>query len=223
MSTAASTEVQEGPKSLNPRSRAFLVPFGIGVAVLAIAWFGLKSIERSSGPWAVQAARKGVAESGLPASDRAALTVQVERLAAAVDSGAIDARAAVGGVDGLLKDPLIPLLQLVEVRDGRLAASGLDEAERAAARGVLDQTLSMLDAGLLNRGHAVKILGPLLAVPEDGTPPALDDAGLRALVARAKAEVEGVNPGLVKETTLAPVSRDGLLARFRERIDGVVE
>ena len=56
-----------GPASLDPRSPSFFVPFGIGVVLMALAYFGIKAIESSTGPWAIQAAQRGIADSGLPA------------------------------------------------------------------------------------------------------------------------------------------------------------
>ena len=38
-----------GPASLDPRSASFLVPFGIGVVLMALAYFGIKGIESSTG------------------------------------------------------------------------------------------------------------------------------------------------------------------------------
>ena len=53
-----------GPASLDPRSASFLVPFGIGVVLMALAYFGIKGIEASTGTWAIQAAQRGIATSG---------------------------------------------------------------------------------------------------------------------------------------------------------------
>lgn len=211
-----------GPASLDPRSPSFLIPFGIGVVLVALAYFGIKSIESSTGPWAIQAAQRGIAGSGLPAEDRAALTLEIERLAGGVDSGSVDAQSAVGGVDGLLKEPLIQLLLLQDVRTNRLPASGLSDEEKSVGEETLARLMSLVDAGLVDGAQANDVLGPMREVAESGEPASLDDDALRALLGRAVRKAGGVDDKVLKEATLRDVDRDVLLGGFRERIDGIV-
>lgn len=211
-----------GPASLDPRSPSFFVPFGIGVVLMALAYFGIKGIESSTGPWAIQAAQRGIADSGLPAEDRAALTLQIERLAAGVDSGALDAQSAVGGVDGLLKDPLIELLLLEEVRRTLLPGSGLTDEEKAAGAAALEELMSLVHAKLVDQAQAKDVLGPMREVPEGGAPAQLDDAALRALLGRAVRKSTGVDEKLKGATELEPVDRAMLLDGFRAKIDEIV-
>ncbi len=211
-----------GPASLDPRSPSFLVPFGIGAVLMALAYFGIKGIESSTGPWAIQAAQRGIAGSGLPAEDRAALTLQIERLAEGVDSGSLDAQSAVGGVDGLLKDPLIELLLLEDVRRTRLSKSGLTDAEKAAGVAALEEFMSLVHAGLVDSAQANDVLGPMREVSRSGAPAQLDDAALRALLGRAVRKSAGVDAKLKDAADLAPVNRAMLLDGYRGRIDGIV-
>ena len=211
-----------GPASLDPRSPSFFVPFGIGVVLMALAYFGIKGIESSTGPWAIQAAQRGIADSGLPAEDRAALTLQIERLAAGVDSGALDAQSAVGGVDGLLKDPLIELLLLEEVRRALLPGSGLTDEEKAAGAAALEEFMSLVHAKLVDQAQAKDVLGPMREVPESGAPAQLDDSALRALLGRAVRKSAGVDEKLKGATELEPVDRAMLLDGFRGKIDEIV-
>lgn len=212
----------DGPKVLNVGSAGFLIPFGIAIAVIVAAWLGLQGIVKSTGPWAIQAAQKGLVESGLPALDRAALTVEIERLNAALVKEAVAVPAAVQGVDGLLKEPLIPQLLIQDVIDRRLPASGLDEEARASARASLGTFASYVDAGLLNYGHGVKVLGPLTSVADNGRPPALDDAGLVGLVTRAEDEIRRIEPKQLAAATLRTVTRTSLIEGYRARIDGIL-
>lgn len=211
-----------GPASLDPRSPSFFVPFGIGVVLMALAYFGIKGIESSTGPWAIQAAQRGIADSGLPAEDRAALTLQIERLAAGVDSGALDAQSAVGGVDGLLKDPLIELLLLEEVRRALLPGSGLTDEEKAAGAAALEELMSLVHAKLVDQAQAKDVLGPMREVPESGAPAQLDDSAMRALLGRAVRKSAGVDEKLKGATELEPVDRAMLLDGFRGKIDEIV-
>lgn len=211
-----------GPASLDPRSSAFLVPFGIGVVLVALAFFGIKSIESSTGPWAIQAAQRGLAGSGLPTTDRAALTLQIERLSKAVDAGTVDAQSAVGGVDGLLKDPLFQLLLLDDVRTTRLSGSALSDQAKAAGAADLATLMSYVDAGLVDGATAYKVLGPMGEAPTDGVPAELDEAQLTELLARAKREVDSVEPKKVKAATLTTHDAESLLGRYAERIDAII-
>ncbi len=211
-----------GPASLDPRSPSFFVPFGIGVVLMALAYFGIKGIESSTGPWAIQAAQRGIAGSGLPAADRAALTLQIERLATGIDSGALDAQSAVDGVDGLLKDPLIQLLLLEDVRRTRLPESGLTDEEKAAGAATLEELMTLVHANLVDGAQANDVLGPLREVSESGAPAQLDDPALRALLGRALRKSAGVDTKLKDAADLAPVNRATLLDGYRGRIDEIV-
>lgn len=211
-----------GPASLDPRSASFLVPFGIGVVLVALAYFGIKGIEASTGPWAIQAAQRGIAGSGLPAEDRAALTLQIERLAEGVGSGSLDAQSAVGGVDGLLKDPLIQLLLLEDVRRTRLPESGLTDEEMAAGAEALEELMSLVHAELVDKAQANDVLGPMREISESGEPAELDDTALRALLGRAVRRSAGVDAKQKDEADLAPVNRAMLLDGYREQIDEIV-
>ena len=214
--------VAPGPASLDPRSASFLVPFGLGVVLMALAYFGIKAIEKSTGPWAIQAAQNGIATSGLPVQDRAALTLQIERLSAAVESGTLDAQSAVGGVDGLLKDPLIELLLFEDVRRTRLSGSGLSEEEKAAGAAALDEIMTLVHAGLVDVAQAKDVLGTMRATSESGTPAQLDDTALRELLGRAVRKAAGVDQQLKDAADLVPVNREMLLNGYASRIDGIV-
>ncbi len=212
----------DSPKTLKVGSPGFLIPFAIALVVIAAAWLGLQGIVRSTGPWAIQAAQKGLAASGLPSADRAALTLEIERLNVALQGETVKVQSAVSGVDGLLKEPLIPQLLLQDVMDRRLDESGLDESARANGRATLTKFASYVDAGILNYGHGIKVLGPLTTVGDDGAPPELDDAGLVELVTRATKEIELVTPARLAGVKLKTVSRQGLLDGYRTRIDGIL-
>jgi len=212
----------DGPKTLRVSSPGFYIPFGIALVLIATAWVGLQGIVSSTGPWAIQAAQKGLAESGLPSTDRAELTLEIERLNAALSAESVEVQAAVSGVDGLLKEPLIPQLLIQDVIGRRLPASGFDDAQQAAARETLQTFASYVDAGLLNYGHGIKVLGPLTSVSDDGAPPELDDAGLTELVTRASKELELITPAQLKDLKLKPVSRKRLLDDYAARIDGIL-
>lgn len=211
-----------GPASLDPRSASFLVPFGIGVVLMALAYFGIKGIESSTGTWAIQAAQRGIATSGLPAQDRAALTLQVERLAAGVEGGTLDAQSAVGGVDGLLKDPLIQLLLLEDVRQTRLSGSGLSEEEKEAGAAALEEVMTLVHAGLVDGAQANDVLGAMREISETGAPAQLDDAALRELLGRALHKASGVDKKLKDAADLVPVNREMLLNGYASLIDGIV-
>lgn len=213
---------EPGPASLDPRSASFLVPFGIGVVLMALAYFGIKAIENSTGPWAIQAAQHGIATSGLPAQDRAALTLQIERLSAGVENGILDAQSAVGGVDGLLKDPLIELLLLEDVRRTRLSGSGLSDEEKAAGAAALDEIMTLVHAGLVDVAQAKDVLGAIRATSESGTPAQLDDTALRELLGRAVRKAAGVDKQLKDAADLVPVNREMLLNGYASRIDEIL-
>lgn len=221
------------PASLDPRSPGCWIPFGIfGVIVLA-AVFGFQQIVSSTGPWAIASARNAVAESGLPEADRAAVLAEIARLEGALESGDLDARGVTMGVDGVLREPLIPLLALDDARARRIPASGLTAEEASAADAVLAETASLFDAGLIRRPQLIQVLGPLARTSVDDAADAgeapgaaprvpLDDAALRALVERAAAVNAGVDEAMRDESSLRPVDRELLLERLRAHVDAVL-
>lgn len=218
----ASDSNDDGPKVLKVGSAGFLIPFGIALVVIAAAWLGLQGIVKATGPWAIKAAEKGIAESGLPALDRAALTLEIERLNAALAEQAVAVPLAVQGVDGLLKEPLIPQLLIQDIIDRRLPESGLDETARVSASTSLASFASYVDAGLLNYGHSIKVLGPLTSVAEDGQPPSLDDGALVELITRAEDEIRRVPADKLGAATLQTVTRRSLMEAYRAKIDRIL-
>lgn len=228
--TAETSEVEAlPPSSLDPRSAGCWIPFGLFAAFVCAAIFGFQYIVDSTGPWAIASARNAVAESGLPEADREALLSEIARLEGAMERGDLDARGVTQGVDGVLREPIIPLLALDDVRTRRVPPSGLTAAERAAAASALAETASLFDAGLLRRRGLIRILGPLAeerdAEPSEDAavePLDLDDDALRALVARAAEVNASVDEAALAEVTLRPIDRALLLERLGAHIDAII-
>jgi len=221
------------PASLDPRSPGCWIPFGIFAVIVVAAVLGFQQIVRSTGPWAISSARNAVAASGLPETDRSAILAEIARLEAGLEGGDLDAQGVTKGVDGVLREPLIPLLSLDDVRTRRIPASGLPAGEKAAAAAVLAETASLFDAGLVRRQQLIRVLGPLAEVSADeaqdgdGEPRAveliaMDDAALRALVERAAAVNGAVDATMRAEATLRPIDRALLLERLGAHVDAVL-
>ena len=210
------------PPSLKPLSPSCLVPFGILFAVCAAAFMGIRSIERNTGPWSILAAKKGIAESGLPELDRAALTLQLERLNAAFEAEKIPTQDLVSGVDAILKEPLIGELVLEDARVRRIPASGLTDDEKVEADAALATVLSYSHVTLIEPVTLYKVLGALNEVGTDGVPAVLDDGQLRELVGRAKLAIKNVTTEEINNANAGPATRAVLLADLSERVDGIV-
>lgn len=210
------------PASLNPMSAGCLIPFGIGLVLVVAAYLGVRSIEQHTGPWAIQSAQKGIQESGLPQRDRAALTIEVERLNTAYESGSIDAVGVVKGIDGILKEPLIPLLTLEDARVRRLPASGLSAEDKAAGDATLATFMGYARAEVVARSTIFDVMGPLALVGTDGVPPVIDDDALSGILGRAAHEIAEVPPLKLKEANLLEVTRESLFNALEKRVTKVV-
>ena len=219
---------QSAPPSLDPKSRGCWIPALIGAALAFMLWSGVQRIVASTGPWAIASARNAVAESGLHADDRARILGQVDRLAAALDKGDLDAQGVTRGVQAILQDPLIPQLTLDDIRARRLVASDLSEEEQHAADKELALLASLFEAREVEFVELLDVFGPLAKPGDDGVRSELDDAGLRALIERASAAVAAATAkpqGSVEKldpARLETVDRESLLGRLERQIDELV-
>ena len=220
---ARSEETPPGPPSLDPTSASCLIPFGIGLVVVFVAWLGLRSIREHTGPWAVQAAKTAIDRSGLQDRDRSALREGVDRLERAFDAGEIDAQEVVEGVEGILENALIPKLAIEDARVRRLPASELTAEFQERADTVLAQLSSLAETELLEQSRVYMVLGPLGMVPDDGSPPVLSDEELRELVGRAESAIESIDDRRLATWSREPVTRETLLNGFRRHVDAIVD
>ena len=211
-----------GPPSLDPTSASCLVPFGIGLLVVFVAWLGLRSIREHTGPWAVQAAKTAIDRSGLQERDRSALREGVERLEYAFDAEEIGAQEVVQGVEGILENALIPKLAIEDARVRRLPASGLSSEFKARADSTLAEFSSLAEDELVQQSRVYMVLGPLGMVPDDGSPPTLSDEELRELVGRAETAVDSVDERLLGTRSGQAVTRESLLDAFAKHVDAIV-
>lgn len=207
------------PPSLKPFSAGCLVPVFLALVVLGLAYMGLQKIVDNTGPWALQAADKALLDSGVPAAQRAAFGVELERLRVALDTEKLGSSDVVNGVAGLLESPILPLLVMNDVVDRRLPASGLTAEEKSDVRAALTRVEEAAEAELLIYQDLVKVLGPLGRTEEEGGPQAeLSDAELLEMAERARsATVEMSIPRVDAEPT-----NEVLLQRYREHVDAVL-
>lgn len=218
----AAAEAPAGPPSLDPTSAGCLVPFGIGLVVIFVAWLGLRSIREHTGPWAVQAAKTAIDRSGLQERDRTALRDGVDRLESSFDAGRIDAQQVVDGVEGILENALIPKLAIEDARVRRLPASGLSSEFQQRADATLAEFLGLVEVELLETSQVYRALGPLAMVPDDGSPPELSDGELRRLVGRTEVAIDSIDERRRGMKTVRKVTRETLLEDFERHVDAIV-
>ena len=121
----------------------------------------------------------------------------------------------------MLKDPLIQLLLLEDVRQTRLSGSGLSEEEKEAGAAALEEVMTLVHAGLVDGAQANDVLGVMREISESGAPAQLDDAALRDSSARLAQGVRG-RQELKDAADLVPVNREMLLNGYASLIDGIV-
>ena len=125
-------------------------------------------------------------------------------------------------MDGLLKDPLIQLLLLEDVRQTLLPGSGLSEQEKEAGAAALEEVMTLVHAGLVDGAQANDVLGAMRESSESGAPAQLGDDALRELLGRAARKASGVDKKLKDAANLVPVNREMLLNGYASLIDGIV-
>ncbi|QDV07005.1 hypothetical protein Poly30_25240 [Planctomycetes bacterium Poly30] len=219
MSDDESPAAHSHPASLKPLSAGCLVPVFLALAVMAVAYVGLRKIVDNTGPWALQAADKALLDSGIPEVQRTAFGAEIERLRVALDSEEADPGDVFNGVAGLLESPILPLLVVDDVLDRRLPASGLTAEEKAEVRSTLIRFRAGADAQVLKYQDLVALLGPLARTEEEGGPQAeLSDAELLEMGERARAATADLDiPKLDTEPTY-----EVLLQRYRDHVDAVL-
>lgn len=219
------------PATLNPLSAGCLVPVFLALAVMGLAYLGLQKIVSNTGPWALQAADKALADSGLPEVQTAPFSLEVARLRTAYDAEKLDSTEVVNGVAGLLETPILPLLILNDVVERRLPASGLDEAKREEFVDAAAEFSRFADAQRVPYQGLIKVLGPLARPEEEGGPvDTLTDEDLTAMAARARASVQEIRDAAKAKNELladgdlpAEVPDIGiLLGRYRDHVDAVL-
>ncbi|MEM8709930.1 MAG: hypothetical protein AAGG01_03180 [Planctomycetota bacterium] len=208
-----------------------MVPVLLALAVMGLAYLGLQKIVSNTGPWALQAADKALADSGLPTEQTAPFSLEVARLRTAYDAESLDSTEVVNGVAGLLETPILPLLILNDAVERRLPSSGLDEAQRAEFLEATAEFSRFADAQRVPYQGLIQVLGPLARTEEEGGPvDTLTDDDFVAMAARARTSVQEIrdaakakNESLDEGQLPADVPDIGiLLARYRDHVDAVL-